>query len=128
MNYIKILKNSNNLKILFILFFVTVGFMIKLPRIFNSYDKILHFLFYFYSISLISLIYVKNRMMPFLVLVFTMAAFGLVIEIFQEYSNRFFAKRIHGDFDIEDVKYNCMGLMLYSSIWFIGYISEKIKN
>jgi len=102
-------------------------FMLKLPKIFRSYDKELHFLFYFYISFIISIFFVKNKIKYFFIAFLCLAFFGVFIEIFQEYSNSFFRKKIHGRFDKEDLKYNFMGLSLFNSLWLINYFLNK-KN
>lgn len=106
---------------------VIVLFMLKLPRVFRNYDKELHFLFYFYASFIISIFYVKKKLTNFFISIFSLLIFGIFIEYFQEYSNSFFKKRIHGRFDIEDIKYNILGLILFNSLWFMNYIIIKLK-
>lgn len=112
---------------IFCILLVTIGFMLKLPKIFRGYDKELHFLFYFYASFFVSITFVKNNFLNFLKAILFLFLFGLFIEYFQEYSNSFFRKRIHGRFDIEDIKYNTLGLILFNSLWFMNYLIIKLK-
>ena len=120
----------NKIKSLILLFilFALIGFMIKLPKVFGHYDKQLHFLFYFYASFIVCYFYANNKKINFLVIIFCLISFGFFIEYFQEYSNRFFKKRIHGSFDIEDIKYNILGISLYSSIWICNYFLISVKK
>jgi hypothetical protein len=87
-----------------------VGFMIKLPRVFHHYDKELHALFYFSTMFFFTLMYPKKW---FITAIF-LFSFGILIEYAQELSNsfsiRFTGKKIHGKFDIQDIKYNSIGI------------------
>ena len=111
-----------------ILFFMVssmVGFMIKLPFIFNHYDKELHALFYLCATMTILILYPRR--------IFSVPAslgiFGIIIEITQEFSNkiskRIIGKAIHGRFDIEDVKYNLLGIFLGVFVFLICRILIK---
>ncbi len=103
-----------------------IGFMIKLPHAFRHHDKEMHLLFYFCSAGFLNLLFRKRHAVIFIFLLF----FGIFIEFFQEFSNRFFSRRIHGDFDIKDVKSNLAGLILFSVIWLgfrtITFIYKKL--
>ena len=103
-----------------------VGFMIKLPPVFRHHDKEMHFLFYFCSAGFLNLLFRKRHAVIFIFLLF----FGIFIEFFQSFSNRFFTNRIHGNFDKEDITYNLAGLILFSVIWLgfrmITFIFKKL--
>jgi glycopeptide antibiotics resistance protein len=94
--------------------------MVKLPKAFHHFDKELHLLFYFGATTLVTILFPKRWVISFLAL----AIFGIMIEFAQEFSNkitiRVIGKAIHGRFDIEDVKYNmigvCCGLILFQII------------
>jgi hypothetical protein len=43
--------------------------------------------------------------------------FGVFIEATQEISNDIVGKRIHGNFDREDLRYNFLGVMTYLIFW-----------
>lgn len=99
-----------NILISTIAVFSTVGFMVKLPKIFHHYDKELHMMFYLVVTMIIIFLFPKRWMISSIGL----ALFGIVIEFAQEFSNkisiRVIGKTIHGRFDIEDVKYNMIGI------------------
>lgn len=99
-----------NILISTIAVFSTFGFMVKLPKIFHHYDKELHMMFYLVVTMIIIFLFPKRWMISSTGL----ALFGIVIEFAQEFSNkisiRVIGKAIHGRFDIEDVKYNMIGI------------------
>jgi hypothetical protein len=116
----------------FLISLAVAGFMIKLPLPFRSIDKELHTSFYFFAATFFSLIFSKSRFINvFFILVF-LALFGIAIEYAQQYSNRFFSHRIHGNFDPEDIKSNIAGLILFFACFCIysilQYINRKIKS
>ncbi len=57
--------------------------------------------------------------------VLALIAFGVGIEMAQEASNHFFSKKIHGNFDLQDIKYNILGIGIYSSLFIANYIYLK---
>ena len=64
----------------------------------------------------LNILYRKNlstHLLIFLILL----GFGIAIEYAQELSNTLLHKRIHGRFDIEDVKANTKGLIAFSVLW-----------
>jgi hypothetical protein len=95
----------------FFTIFSIIGFMVKLPRLFHKFDKELHFMFYFFTTVFILLLFRKRRFISFLVI----SLFGILIEFAQEFSNkitiRIIGKAIHGRFDIEDIRYNMIGVV-----------------
>jgi hypothetical protein len=93
-----------------------IGFMIKLPSIFRHHDKEMHLIFYFFSAAFLNVLFQKRHFIIFLFLLF----FGIFIELFQQFSNRFYTHRTHGKFDIDDVASNITGLILFSILW-IGF-------
>jgi hypothetical protein len=103
----------------FLTIFSVIGFMVKLPKAFHHFDKELHLLFYFGATTLVTILFPKRWGFSF----FVIAIFGIMIEFAQEFSNkisiRVIGKTIHGRFDIEDVKYNMIGI-------FCGLILFKI--
>ena len=90
--------------------FSIVGFMVKLPKIFHHFDKELHMIFYFSATMIIAFLFPKRWMISSIGL----SLFGIIIEFAQEFSNkisiRIIGKAIHGRFDVEDVKYNMIGV------------------
>ena len=106
-----------------------IGFMVKLPRVFHHYDKVLHALFYFAASIFLYFIYPKRWYFTAIGLFF----FGVMIEFFQEFSNKIVGKTIHGRFDNQDVKYNTAGLFIGTLCFFviqflIRIVSVKNKN
>jgi hypothetical protein len=93
-----------------------IGFMIKLPSVFHHYDKELHTAFYFLAAGFLNILYGKN-LTTHIFIFFVLLGFGIAIEYAQAYSNILLKKRIHGRFDIEDVKANAKGLIAFSVIW-----------
>ena len=111
----------------FCFFIAMIGFMLKLPSFFRHFDKELHAAFYFFAAFFLNLLFPKRHFLIFGFLFF----FGTFIELFQQFSNRFFEKRIHGNFDPEDIQSNLIGLVLFSIIWFLyklRFSNQKIKN
>lgn len=99
----------------------TLGFMLKLPRIFHHFDKELHTLFYFFAAFVLTALYPKKHVL----IAFFLAFFGVCIEVAQQLSNRLFVKRIHGHFDMEDVIANCKGIIFFSSIYVCWRLFKK---
>ena len=102
-------------KIVLVSFFAgctILGFMVKLPRVFHHFDKELHAMFYFFAALFLTIIFPKR----WLIATIGLVLFGIVIEFAQAFSNkisiRIIGKAIHGRFDIEDVKYNLIGVFL----------------
>ena len=101
----------------FCLAVVVVGFLIKLPSAFRQYDKQLHASFYLLTAAMLNSVFAKKNFLIHLLIFSFLFCMGIAIEYAQEYSNRFFAQRIHGRFDPEDVKWNLIGLIAFSAIW-----------
>ena len=93
-----------------------IGFMIKLPAVFHHYDKELHGAFYFLAAGFLNMLYGKNLTTHILIF-FVLLGYGIAIEYAQAYSNILLKKRIHGRFDIQDVKANTKGLIAFSILW-----------
>jgi hypothetical protein len=96
-----------------------VGFMLKLPSSFRSVDKELHALFYFLAAAVLNVLFAGTSLLRHIILFISLFVFGMAIEYAQEYSNRFFRKRIHGRFDPEDIQWNLKGLIAFSAVWFL---------
>jgi hypothetical protein len=118
-------------KIVFISFFAVcsiLGFMVRLPRIFHHYDKELHAIFYFGTTMTITFLFPKRSILATTGLVL----FGIIIEFAQEFSNkiskRIIGKAIHGRFDIDDVKYNLIGIFLGLLIFLLYRLILKLKQ
>jgi VanZ family protein len=105
-----------------------VGFMVKLPKIFHHFDKELHMMFYFSATMIIAFFFPKRWIISSMGL----ALFGIIIEFAQEFSNkisiRIIGKAIHGRFDIEDVKYNMIGVFCGLIIFLIFQLIFKTKQ
>lgn len=95
------------------------GFMIKLPSAFRHFDKELHALFYFLAAAFLNLLFAKKKIIIHLLIFGVLYFFGVAIEYAQEYSNKFFHKRIHGRYDVEDIQYNLKGLIAFSILWIV---------
>jgi hypothetical protein len=94
--------------LLFLIFVSLVGFMVKLPRAFRGIGFELHALFHFCASILLLLLFPKRHFFILIGLVF----FGIMIEVFQHVSNFILDRRIHGNFDPLDIKYNVLGILL----------------
>lgn len=105
-----------------------IGFMVKLPRVFSHYDKELHFLFYLGAAVVLNYLFVKKNFLYHIVVAWILFCAGVFIEFAQELSNLFVERRIHGNFDPEDIMFNTMGLMIYSFIWLIWRVVVFIKS
>ena len=104
----------------------TFGFMLKLPLIFRNIDAELHFLFYFCAALMINLLLKKEQYIYHIIIFVILFFFGIGIEIFQDLSNLFFEKKIHGNFDPIDIIYNTLGLIFASVFWVAYIILKKI--
>jgi hypothetical protein len=96
---------------------IIIGFMIKLPKSLHRFDKELHLAFYFFSMLFIWWTWSKWSFKKNILSGIALSGFGFFIEAFQQYSNRFFKKRIHGDFDWEDILANTSGILLFLFCW-----------
>jgi VanZ family protein len=94
-----------------------IGFMVRLPSIFHNYDKLLHAFFYFGAAITLNLIYPKK----WFLIVVILFLFGISIEGFQAVSNKIIGKTIHGNFDIQDVIYNTIGLVIGTICFYTFY-------
>ena len=112
--------SNKYLLLLFFTFLSIVGFMIKLPSVFSEFNRELHALFYLCATLVLTLMF-PNR---WTLIGIGLLIFGILIEFAQEFSNkisiRLIGKRIHGEFDIVDVKYNLFGIVVGLFI-FLGY-------
>jgi len=53
--------------------------------------------------------------------------FGALIEFAQEYLNVLLERRIHGNFNPIDLKYDLLGLVCFMMLWMV-FIAMKIKT
>ena len=128
------MKPNNWTRVLLILFCVSlsvIGFLVKLPSNFRHIDKELHSVFYFLAAAFLNLLFLNKNIIRHIVIFISLYAFGAAIEYAQEYSNKFFHKKIHGRFDIEDIQANLKGLFLFSFLWIlvvvILFVYQKFK-
>ncbi|MAN58262.1 MAG: hypothetical protein CMC08_00320 [Flavobacteriaceae bacterium] len=116
--------------VLIIAFIIAIYcFMIKLPVPFRKIDTQLHALFFFLASAFINILFlvrdIKNHVLIFSLLFL----FSTLIEFAQEYSNTLVHRTIHGNFDPIDLKFNLIGLSIFSLIWFTYYtITWVIKK
>ncbi len=96
-----------------------VGFMLKLPAVFRGMDKEMHAAFYFLAAAFLNILFAKRNLIIHACIFGFLYLFGYSIELAQEYSNKFFRKRIHGRFDPEDVASNLQGLLYFSAVWIV---------
>jgi len=102
------------------------GFMIRLPGVFRNHDREMHEAYYFIAAAFFTLLFAGKNFWIHLLIIAILAAFGMAIEYAQEYSNQLVHRRIHGSFDPEDVKYNVMGLLAFSSIWVLYLLGALV--
>lgn len=106
-----------------------VGFMLKLPAMFRGMDKEMHAAFYFVAAAFLNILFAKRNLIIHAIIFVLLYLFGYAIELAQEYSNKFFHRRIHGRFDPEDVASNLQGLIYFSAIWIVyAAISFLLKK
>lgn len=96
-----------------------IGFMVKLPSAFRHMDKELHAAFYFLAAAFLNVLFAGTKIVRHAVLFIALYLFGVAIEYAQEYSNKFYHKRIHGRFDPEDIRWNLKGLIAFSMLWLL---------
>ncbi|RYY65951.1 MAG: hypothetical protein EOO13_16475 [Chitinophagaceae bacterium] len=114
------LTGTQKLLLAFFFFIVVViGFMLKLPSAFRHVDKEMHAAFYFLAAAFLNLLFVGTKLFRHVLIFVVLYLFGAGIEAVQEYSNRFFRKRIHGRFDPEDLEWNLKGLVAFSILWLL---------
>lgn len=95
------------------------GFMIKLPPVFQHYDKEMHALFYFCAAAFLNILFAGTKITRHIAIFIFLVLFGMAIEYAQEYSNKLLHKRIHGRYDVEDVQSNLKGLIAFSMVWIV---------
>jgi len=96
-------------------------FLIKLPIPFRKIDTELHALFFFIAAAFLNGLFNVKKLNNHLLIFGMLFLFSALIEFVQDYSNTLMHKRIHGNFDPEDLKYNLLGLFSFSLIWFAYY-------
>lgn len=103
-------------------------FMIKLPVPLRKIDTELHAIFFFSAAAFLNLIFCVKEINNHLMIFGLLFTSGVLIEFAQEYSNTLVTKRIHGNFDPLDIKYNLFGLIGFSILWFTYYIFLKVQS
>lgn len=96
-----------------------IGFMVKLPSGLHHMDKELHATFYFLAAAFLNILFAGTKIVRHAIIFGALYLFGIGIEFAQDYSNRFYRKRIHGRFDPEDVHWNLKGLLAFSLVWVV---------
>jgi len=125
------MKLNNWTKALLILLCISlsvIGFLVKLPSNFRHIDKELHSVFYFAAAAFLNLLFANKNIIRLVVIFISLYLFGVAIEYAQEYSNKFFHKRIHGRYDIEDIQANFKGLVLFSVFWILLVVIFFVYN
>jgi len=127
----KLNNGTKALLILLCLSLAVIGFLVKLPSNFRQIDKELHSVFYFLAAAFINLLFANKNLIRHIVISISLYLFGMAIEYAQEYSNKYFHKKIHGRYDIEDIQANLKGLVLFSIFWMlliiILFVYQKFK-
>ncbi len=114
MQFIKNTNNQIKAGILVIGILVAyAGFMIKLPFVFRHIDKELHAAFYFLAALVMCWLFDVKKFKINLLIGASLFVFGVFVELSQHYSNYILHRRIHGRFDIVDIKYNLYGIVAF---------------
>lgn len=111
-----------NLKIVFVLAAFAIAifcFMIKLPKSLRKIDSELHTLFFFSAAAFLNIIFLVKKLTIHFLIFGMLFTFSVLTEFAQEYSNSFVARKIHGNFDPSDLKYNLFGLCCFTILWLI---------
>lgn len=125
------MKLNNGIKLLLVgicLIVSLIGFMVKLPFSFRHIDKELHTAFYFLAAAFLNFLFTNKKLIRHILIFVVLYLFGTAIEYAQEYSNKFFHKRIHGRYDVEDIQSNLKGLIAFSVLWIIYHSALFIYN
>lgn len=103
-------------------------FLIRLPIPFRHVDKELHAIFFFLAAVFLNILFKVKKLNSHLLIFGMLFLFGALIEFTQEYSNNLFHKKIHGNFDQQDLKFDLLGLLSFSIIWFLTLIVSFIPK
>lgn len=103
-------------------------FMIKLPVPLRKIDTELHALFFFSAAAFLNLMFCVKQINNHLMIFGLLLTASVLIEFAQEYSNSLVTKRIHGNFDPIDIKYNLFGLIAFSVLWFTYYLFLTVRK
>ncbi len=104
------------------------GFLIKLPVPFRSIDTELHALFFFIAAAFLNILFKVKKLNNHLLIFGMLFLFSTLIEFTQDYSNTLLHKKIHGNFDPNDLKYNLIGITIFSMFWFMYYLITLIHE
>lgn len=104
------------------------GFLIKLPAPFRRIDSEMHYLFFFLAAAFINILFQVKKVNTHLMIYGMLFLFSALIEFSQEYSNKFLNRRIHGNFDPDDLKFNLLGLTTFSAIWLTYFLITLITK
>lgn len=110
--------NNRSAILIFLIICSFIGFMVKLPVPFRGIGFELHAAFYFCASIFLLILFPKKHILILFGLIF----FGIMIEVMQHASNFVLEKRIHGNFDPLDVKFNLKGIFLV----FVPFYGLKI--
>jgi len=123
---------SKNVKIALVFTVIIISvycFLIKLPFPLRKMDTQLHAIFYFSAAAFLNILFYVKKLNTHFLIFGMLFLFSALIEFAQEFSNTMVKKRIHGNFDPVDLKYNLVGLTLFSIVWFIYFLkSTPINN
>jgi hypothetical protein len=122
---------TNNGRIFLVLIAVIISFycfLIKLPIPLRKMDTELHALFFFSASVFLNIIFRVKKLNTHFLIFGMLFLFSALIEFAQEYSNTLVKKRIHGNFDPVDLKYNLVGLTSFSVLWMIYFITLRSIN
>jgi hypothetical protein len=103
-------------------------FLIKLPKPLRKIDTELHAVFFFSVAAFLNLLFTIKKLDKHFLVFGMLFLFGALIEFAQEYSNIVVKKKIHGKFDPLDLKYDLLGLLCFSTIWFVYYLYTCISK
>lgn len=125
------MKITNNLKFLIVAICFVIscyGFLIKLPIPFRKIDTELHALFFFIAAAFLNVLFKVKKLNNHFLIFGMLFLFSTLIEFAQEFTNKLTHNKIHGDFDPNDLKYNLIGLTLYSVFWLMYYYTTLIRK
>ena len=119
------IKVSNNIKYIIVAICLGIscyGFLIKLPVPFRKIDAELHALFFFIAAAFLNILFKVKKLNNHLLVFGMLFLFSTLIEFTQDYSNKLLHKKIHGNFDPNDLKFNLIGITIFSVFWFMYYL------
>lgn len=122
---------TQKLKIAIVLICLSISiycFMIKLPVPLRKMDTELHALFFFSASAFLNIVFLVRKLNNHLMIFGMLFLFSVLIEFSQEYSNSIFKRRIHGNFDPNDLKYNLLGLCCFSLLWLTYHAVLQLRK